>query len=32
MALDAMMLDGRLRAASQAEIDELANAEICHVR
>ncbi|WP_421358153.1 hypothetical protein [Agrobacterium rosae] len=27
MALDAMMLDGRLRVASQIEIDELSNAE-----
>lgn len=32
MALDAMMLDGRLRVASQDELDELTKSEICNVR
>ncbi|NTF32323.1 hypothetical protein [Rhizobium skierniewicense] len=32
MALDAMTLDGRLRVASQTEIDELSKTELCNVR
>lgn len=32
MALDAMMLDGRLRVAGQREIDELSKTELCNVR
>lgn len=32
MALDAMMLDGRLRVAGQHEIDELSKPEVCNVR
>lgn len=32
LAVDAMMLDGRLRVASQRELDELTQPELSHVR